>query len=220
MAGNEGPTTAERRIELRLTLGQAWGAIVALVAIVSGAFGFGWGVSSWISGGEIAKAQSETAAVQTNLATLQGKHDDLRVEHEKLKTKEGVLRLFYFYHLAKLKEEAVAREAALAARDVDHLVQEYGEAYERLDAEGKRKVDDAKSILAAAESSLKEQKAATHEAGKAFIALWAEEEERTRHLNITFAHLSKGGGGKGTIKFAYDDMTVQIPNEFLPVVRK
>jgi hypothetical protein len=247
MAGKESPTTAERRIEVRLTLGQAWGAIVALVAVVSGAFGFGWAVSSWISGGEIAKAQSDTAAAQMDFADLQGKYDDLNVEHEKLKTKEGVLRLFYFYHLAKLKEEEATREAALAARDVEHLVgfpkpprrvtisaeaadaaererqeyeRKYKEYYESLDAEGRQRLDEAQSKLAAAEAARGEAHSEAYEAGKAFIALWAEEKDRARYLGITLEHISKGGGGEGTISFAYDNMAVQIPNEFLPKVAK
>jgi len=245
MSQSTEPNTSDRRITVRLTLGQCWAVGVTLASLISGAFGIGWSVSSWISGGTVAQADAREANINVELGDLTSKYETLQTTHEKLKTKEAVLRLFHFYHLAKLDEVGAEYQVALTRSNLDHLIpyprpvfprtaflppdeadarhkalaeyeRKVQEHYDSLDAEEKGNLDRARSRLADRESELRDAKATTHAKGEGFIALVANKDEQARHLGIVLANISKGGGGTGTITFAYDGTHVNIPNEFLP----
>jgi hypothetical protein len=245
MPENETPTTSAKRIAIHMTVGQAWVLAVTTVSVLSGAFGFGWSASNWNSSGKIAALEVTLAERDRNIGDVKHAHDKSKVEYEQLKTKEAVLRLFYFYHLAKLKEERARADLELAQKSLDGLIpldrpvfpasaflpdevramreerlreyeKNYREYYQGLTDEQRAKVDGAQSALAQAKESLATAKGNTYEAGKGFEALIFQEEGRAKDLEITLAHISKGGGGVGTIKFAYDGTSVDIPNEFLP----
>ena len=245
MPENATPTTPDKRLTIHMTVGQAWMFAVTAVSVLSGVFGSGWTVSDWNRSGKIAALETSVAKRDSKIEDLNQALDEVNAEFEQLKTKEGVLRLFYLYHLAKLKEERARSDVELAQKSLDTLIPferpvfpasaflpeevramraervrdyeaHYREYYEGLTEEQRANVDQAHSLLAQAKESFATARDSTYEAGKGFEALIFQEEERARDLEIKLAHISKGGGGVGTIKFAYDGTTVDIPNEFLP----
>ncbi len=232
------------RLVANLKIGQLWAVGGVGVTLLSGTFGLGYTINSWIAKGEIAEAISQTTEVDGKSRALEKDLGELQETHEKLKVKENVLRLFHFYNIAKLDKQRVASEAALARQELKNLFpfsapstvrvtssaarleqrrrkdayeKKKDDYYQEVDADSRKSIDDARALLATAEAELGRLSDVTDKRGDAIRDLLYSQEEKSQHMQVTYANITKGRGGTGTIKVAYDGMELAIPNEFLPV---
>jgi hypothetical protein len=223
-----------------ITVKQAWSLGSAVIVVLAGAFATGYSLSSYISKGKISEMEVELAQSLGETQQLKAELSKLKNDHESLAVKENILRLYYFYHSAKLDEERMSKELALAQKDLDHLYpfppprrnpilnprgrlrqdrekEEYRaktqKYYESLDDSQKLKIDEAKKLFTYAKELYEKAINKSRKAGYAFKDVI---HDNGSHVKLSRIRSSKGGGGKGSIKFGYDGMEIDIPNELLP----